>query len=463
MAKFFGTNGIRGVFSEDFTLEFVHDMTLAIATYFKRGPILIGYDGRESSPIISKVVCSALNYAGLDCNVAGLVPTPCLEYAVKSLGYSGGIMITASHNPPQYNGIKPAAKDGVEISREDELIIEDIFLKKNWIKNPPKWGITGKEDKAIDVYINGIISQIDSKKIKSKNLKVVLDLGNGAQAVTAPLFCKSIGCEIFLINEKIDGLFSGRGSEPTPQNLSELSKIVLQNKADLGIAFDGDGDRSIFCDDKGEILTGDKSALVLTKFILKNNPNSLVVTCLNSGSSIERVANEFNSKVIRTKVGSVEVSRKMVPTNALIGFEENGGFMFGKHNQVRDGCMTLALMLELLANSEKSLSEIILDLPPSFTTKDKISCSYDNSQKLIKFLKDEFPNSDTTDGIKISSDSKNWVMIRPSGTEPIIRIYGEAESQQKLDTLMSKYIQKAKSVISDNTFKTNPKHDWNGE
>jgi phosphomannomutase/phosphoglucomutase len=184
---------------------------------------------------------------------------------------------------------------------------------------------------------------------------------------------------------------------------------------------------------------------------------------LNSGSSIERVANEFNSKVIRTKVGSVEVSRKMVPTNALIGFEENGGFMFGKHNQVRDGCMTLALMLELLANSEKSLSETILDLPPSFTTKDKISCSYDNSQKLIKFLKDEFPNSDTTDGIKISSDSKNWVMIRPSGTEPIIRIYGEAESQQKLDTLMSKYIQKAKSVISDNTFKTNPRHDWNGE
>ncbi|CAD6526591.1 Phosphoglucosamine mutase (fragment) [metagenome] len=140
MAKFFGTNGIRGVFSEDFTLEFVHDMTLAIATYFKKGPILIGYDGRESSPIISKVVCSALNYAGLDCNVAGLVPTPCLEYAVKSLGYSGGIMITASHNPPQYNGIKPAAIDGVEISREDELIIEDIFLKKKLDKKSSKMG-----------------------------------------------------------------------------------------------------------------------------------------------------------------------------------------------------------------------------------------------------------------------------------------------------------------------------------
>lgn len=455
MAKFFGTNGIRGVFSEDFTLEFVHDMTLAIATYFKNGPILVGYDGRESSQIIAKVVCSTLNYAGLDCNNAGLVPTPCLEYAVKKLGYSGGIMITASHNPPQYNGIKLAAKDGVEISREDELIIEDIFLKKNWIKNPSKWGITEKEDRTINVYVDGIISQIDSQKTKSKNLKVVLDLGNGAQAVTAPIFCKSLGCKIFLINEKIDGLFPGRGSEPTPQNLSELSKTVQQNNADLGIAFDGDGDRSIFCDNNGDILTGDKSALVLTKFILQKNPNSLVVTCLNSGSNIELVANEFNSKVIRTKVGSVEVSRKMVPTNALIGFEENGGFMFGKHNQVRDGCMTLALMLEFLATSEKTLSEEISSLPPSFTTKDKIACSQEDSKKLIQSLKEEFPNSDTTDGIKITSNSKNWIMIRPSGTESIIRIYGEAETQQKLDTLMSKYLQKVRSVISDNTFKTN--------
>jgi phosphomannomutase/phosphoglucomutase len=456
MAKIFGTNGIRGVFSEDFSLEFVHDMILAIATYFKKGPILVGYDGRESSQIIAKVVCSALNYSGLDCNNAGLVPTPCLEYAVKELGYSGGIMITASHNPPQYNGIKPAAKDGVEISREDELIIEDIFLNKNWIKNPSKWGTTGTENKVIDVYVNGIISHIDSQKIKSKNLKVVLDLGNGAQAVTAPIFCKLLGCEIFLINEKIDGLFPGRGSEPTPQNLSELSKSVRRNNADLGIAFDGDGDRSIFCDNNGDILTGDKSALVLTKFILQKNPNSLVVTCLNSSSNIEIVASEFNSQVIRTKVGSVEVSRKMVPTNALIGFEENGGFMFGKHNQVRDGCMTLALMMDLLAKSDKTLSELISDLPPSFTTKDKVACSQENSKKIIQSLKEEFPNSDITDGIKITTNSKNWVMIRPSGTEPIIRIYGEAESQQKLDTLMSKYIQKVKSVISDNTFKTNP-------
>jgi phosphomannomutase/phosphoglucomutase len=417
--------------------------------------VLVGYDGRESSPIIAKVVCSALNYAGLDCNNAGIIPTPCLEYAVKCLGYSGGIMITASHNPPQYNGIKPAAKDGVEISREDELVIENIYLQKNWIKSPTKWGVTDKEEKAIDVYINGIISHINSKMIKAKNLKVVLDLGNGTQAVAAPILCKTLGCKIFLLNEKIDGLFPGRGSEPTPQNLSDLTRTVQQNNANMGIAFDGDGDRSIFCDNNGDILTGDKSALVLTKFLLQKNPKSLVVTCFNSGSSIEDVIKEFDSQVVWTKVGSVEVSRKMVSTNALIGFEENGGFMFGKHNQVRDGCMTLALMLDLLAASENTLSKEVSNLPDSFTTKDKIPCSKDDAKKLIQSLKEEFPNSETTDGIKIIINSKNWVMIRPSGTEPIIRIYCESESQEKLDTLMSKYLQKVKSIISDNTFKTN--------
>jgi len=447
MAKFFGTNGIRGVFSEDFTLEFVHDMTLAIGTYFERGPVLIGFDGRESSPVISKVVSSALNSIGIDCNVAGVIPTPCLEFAVKTLGYSGGIMITASHNPPQYNGIKPAASDGVEISREDELVIEDIYLQKSWIRNTENWGTTGKEERAVETYLKGIVSQVDSKLIESKNFKVVLDLGNGVQAVSAPDFCKMMQCKTLLINENIDGNFPGRGSEPTPQNLSELSKTVTENNADFGIAFDGDGDRSIFCDNQGNILTGDKSALVLTQHILKKNPESLVVTCLNSGSNIEDLAKKFNSKVIRTKVGSVEVSRKMVNTDALIGFEENGGFMYGKHNQVRDGCMTLALMLDLLT-AGRSLSDEIASLPPSFTTKDKVSCSPENVSRLISTLEEDFPGSDTTDGIKITINRRNWVMIRPSGTEPIVRVYAEAQSQEKLDIMMSETLKKIKTIIS---------------
>ena len=448
MAKFFGTNGIRGVFPDDFNLEFIHDMTLSIGTYFEKGPILIGYDGRDSSPLICKIITSTLNSIGINCNIAGLVPTPCLEYAVKSLGYSGGIMITASHNPPQYNGIKPAGKDGVEISREDELLIEDIYLKKNWLSNPEKWGTTEEETRSIETYLNGIKSHVNSKLIESKSFKVVLDLGNGAQAVTAPDFCKKVNCETILVNETIDGKFPGRGSEPTPQNLSVLSKTVVENQADFGIAFDGDGDRSIFCDNLGNILTGDRSALILIQHILTKNPNSLVVTCLNSGTNTEVLTEKYNSKVIRTKVGSVEVSRKMLSTNALIGFEENGGFMFGKHNQVRDGCMSLALMLDLLAIADNTLSDQISKLPQSFTTKDKIQCSSQDAKQIISSLKTEFPESDLSDGIKIIINSKNWVMIRPSGTEPIVRIYAESESQEKLEALMIKFLQKVKSIIS---------------
>ena len=447
MKKLFGTNGVRGVFSEDFTLEFVNDLVMSLAAYFKQGKILVGYDGRHSSPIVAKVVSSALNYSGLDCYMAGLVPTPCLEYATKKLGYDGGLMITASHNPPQYNGIKPVASDGVEISREDERKIEQIFAEKNWIK-ASTFGKSFEEINVISTYIDGIISLIDIDSIKAKKFKVCLDLGNGAQTVTAKKLCENLGCDVHAINEEINGDFPGRGSEPTPQNLDELSKLVVDTNSNFGIAFDGDGDRSIFCDETGKILTGDSSALLLCDYLLQQYPNSQVVTCLNSGNIIENIVEKTNSRVVRTKVGSVEVSRRMVNDDALVGYEENGGFMFGNHNHVRDGAMTLALMLDLLSKSQLDLSQNIKNLPPSFTTKTKIECSLEKSKIVISELLKEFPDSNTSDGIKIQVDKDNWVMIRPSGTEPIIRIYGESNSQQNLDSLISNFVEKTKSILA---------------
>ena len=447
MKKLFGTNGVRGVFSEDFTLEFVNDLVMSLAAYFKQGKILVGYDGRHSSPIVAKVVSSALNYSGLDCYMAGLVPTPCLEYATKKLGYDGGLMITASHNPPQYNGIKPVASDGVEISREDERKIEQIFAEKNWIK-ASTFGKSFEETNVISTYIDGIISLIDIDSIKAKKFKVCLDLGNGAQTVTAKKLCENLDCDVHTINEEINGDFPGRGSEPTPQNLDELSKLVVDTNSNFGIAFDGDGDRSIFCDETGKILTGDSSALLLCDYLLQQYPNSQVVTCLNSGNIIENIVEKTNSRVVRTKVGSVEVSRRMVNDDALVGYEENGGFMFGNHNHVRDGAMTLALMLDLLSKSQSHLSQNIENLPPSFTTKTKIECSLEKSKIVISELLKEFPDSNTSDGIKIQVDQDNWVMIRPSGTEPIIRIYGESNSQQNLDSLISNFVEKTKSILA---------------
>ena len=447
MAKLFGTNGIRGIFGKDLTLNKTQEIIFSLATFFKDGPILVGYDGRNSSKIMSKIVCSSLNYSGLDCDISGLVPTPCLEFVTKSQGYKGGIMITASHNPSEYNGIKLVAADGVEISREDEKIIEDIYFNQKWNKPKSSWGKTHKEGKAIEVYLKGIESQIDLEKIRLKKIKIVLDLGNGAQSLAASLFCEQMGCNVIKINESIDGNFPGRGPEPTPENLDELSKVVVNNSADLGVAFDGDGDRSLFCDDQGKILTGDVSAMLLTKNILEKNQNSTVVTCLNSGSTIETLTQNTSSKVIRTKVGSVEVSRKMVDINALIGFEENGGFMYGKHNQVRDGVMTLALFLDVLSSGKK-ISEEIDTLPLSYTSKDKISCSSEQANKIIDVIKKENPSADITDGVKVVFSDKNWVMIRPSGTEPIIRIYAEGESQKNLQDLISKFTKKIITILS---------------
>jgi len=456
LQKLFGTNGIRGIFEEDFNLEFITKIVMAIGTHFKKGKIIVAYDGRNSSPVIAEAVSTSLNSVGQDCHLMGLLPTPCLEFLTKKMEYDGGIMITASHNPPEYNGIKVVDSDGVEISRDDEREIEKIFFEEKWDKSAKKIGSTfvSMGEYIINEYMIAIQSHVDVSKIRSRKLKVSLDLGNGAQSVTAIRLCQELGCEVFSINEKIDGNFPGRGSEPTPENLQSLSELVKSTNSDLGIAFDGDGDRSIFCDNEGKIITGDSSAILLCNYLLEKSPESKVVTCLNSGTNIEELVSQTNSKVIRTKVGSVEVSRKMVNENALIGFEENGGFMFGPHNQVRDGAMTLALMLDLLSRSQYTLAENIRNLPQSFTTKTKIKCTKEESKLVIERLVNEFPDSDKTDGVKIVIDEKNWIMVRPSGTEPIIRIYAESDSQENLDALISKHLQKIKSILPDNTFKT---------
>jgi phosphomannomutase/phosphoglucomutase len=447
MTRLFGTNGVRGIFGDTLTLDFVSDITSSIGTFFRKGPILVGYDGRDSSKVLSKIVCSSLNALGLDSMLCGLVPTPCLQFATRKLGYSGGIMITASHNTPEYNGLKPTASDGVEISRQDELKVETIYFKKKW-KTSKNLGKMEHDYRAIRIYLDGIQSKVNSKRIRKQRFKVALDLGNGVQAVTAPLLCKELGCSVVAINEKIDGKFPGRGSEPTPQNLGRLSRMVVKSGADFGIAFDGDGDRSIFCDNNGNILTGDRSALLISRFLLSEHPRSKVVTTINSTSAIEQVAKRTGSTVLRTKVGSVEVSRKMVQEKALIGFEENGGFMYGRHNQVRDGAMTLALALDLLSKTNNTISGEIDTLPQSFTTKGKIGCSKDDFKKILYNLKNESYKKDLTDGIKMFLDKSSWVMVRLSGTEPIARIYAESDTEDKLEQIFDKYMSKIKRAAN---------------
>lgn len=446
--RLFGTNGIRGVFKKDLTPEFIHDITLSIAKNFDNGPVLIGFDGRHNNKEILDIVNSALNSVGVDTTIGGLVPTPCLQFATKKLGFRYGIMLTASHNPPQYNGLKINEKDGVEMPREKELIIEKTYYDKGWakeVKNPGK--VTGSID-IIRTYVDGIKSLIDIDKIKSSKFTIVTDFGNGAQANAVKLLLSEIGCNHISLNEKIDGSFPGRGPEPMPENLQELSKKVLEHNADFGVAFDGDGDRSIFCDNEGVIMGGDRSALVFSRYLLSKYPKSKIVTTINSTSAIEQIAKQTDSIVIRTKVGSVDVSREMINQNALIGFEENGGFMYSKHNPVRDGAMTMAIAMDMLAKDKKTFKQKMALVPESYTKKHKYTCSKENAAELVKILEAETTSSvSKIDGIKINFADNRWIMVRSSGTEPIIRIYVEGESQKDLDELFAKYCNKIEEFL----------------
>ncbi|MFL6308569.1 MAG: phosphoglucosamine mutase [Nitrososphaera sp.] len=449
--RLFGTNGVRGVYGQDLTHDLVIDISYALGTYFGKGAIVVGYDGRKSHLVLSRLVRSTLNSAGLDTANAGLIPTPCLQYAAKRLGYNGGIMITASHNPPEYNGIKPTAADGVEIPREDELKVEDIYYSKRFDRIDGT-GQDYNDHNIVGRYIEAVLALIDVERIKQRKFTVVMDTGNGAQAVVAPIIAKKLDCKVIVINGEIDGDFPSRGSEPTPDNLEILSEAVRSAGADFGVAYDGDGDRSIFCDNTGAIYMGDKTGALLVKHLLSQKHKGSEVVCpINTSMILSAVAEQAGSKIIYTKVGSVEVSREMVKRSCPLGLEENGGFMYGPLNEVRDGAMATALMLDMIAASDMSLSHQIAHLPQSFQYKTKFSCpSREAVDKIIKIcIEHGSPQKiETLDGAKIWIDDETWLMLRPSGTEPLIRMYAESTDKSLLDSKVDEYRRYVRSQIS---------------
>ena len=449
----FGTNGIRGVFGKDITLDFIVDISRSLAAYYKKGPILVGRDGRNSNNILFNIVTATLNSNGLDTVDAGILPTPCLQYATKTNNYQGGIMITASHNPPEYNGVKPIANDGVELPRQDESVVEKIFTNKAFITSETL-GRNFKEEMIIDKYIDDVLALIDADKIRKHKFKVTMDLGNGVQALVAPLLAKKLRCNVITLNGTIDGNFPGRGSEPTPSNLNLMSSIVKETNSDIGAAYDGDGDRSIFCDEKGIVHWGDKTGTLLARYLISNrHPKAKIVCPVNTTHILTKVAQDGGSEIVHTKVGSVEVSREMVKQGAIIGMEENGGFMYGALNQVRDGALTTALMLDLMASEDTSLSESLSSLPKVYQYKSKFECSKMNViQKVIDSVKNHGSpmKIETLDGVKIWFDEESWLMLRPSGTEPLIRIYGESSDELLINSKVNEYTRLVMESLNEN-------------
>jgi len=448
--KLFGTNGIRGVVNRELNPELATAIGCAIGTYFHCGNLLVGYDARTSSPMLAKAVISGLNAAGCNVLFAGIAPTPALQYAVKNRKLDGGVIITASHNPPEYNGIKVLWNDGVEISREQEIEIENIFFNKKvryveWDEIGDVQTLTG----VIDEYVEAIKKHVDAAKIASKHYHVVVDAANSVAALAIPKLLRDLGCRVTTINANIDGTFPFRPPEPRPENLQDLASTVKAVGADLGVAFDGDADRSIFVDENGEIHWGDKTFALVEKHFLLRNPGEKIVSPISSSTLVKDIAEAYGGEIVWTKVGSVIVSHTMKKLNARLGGEENGGIFYGPHQPVRDGGMATALILGIMAETCEKLSNLLAGLPKYFIEKGKVECPEhlkgEVLEKLIEQTKGLNPN--TIDGVKIWFEDKSSILVRPSGTEPLYRLYAEAKTKEKASRLIQDFSLKLKRII----------------
>lgn len=435
MKRLFGTNGVRGISNEDMSPELALKLGKAIGTFFQ-GNIIIATDTRTSNEMLKNAVISGLISTG--CNVfdAKIAPSPALQYYVKNSDADAGVIITASHNPAEYNGIKVIDKDGIEVSRNKEKEIEKIYFNEKFLK--VSWNEIGKvyDVDILDFYIEGILSLINEDKIKEKNFKVVLDCCNGASCFAMPYLVSQVA-KVITLNAQPDGNFPGRMPEPTPESIKELMMAVKQFNADIGVAYDGDADRAIFVDEKGNFVYGDKSLAIMAGFKVERKRGK-VVTPVATSSCVEEYVKAKGGEIVYTKVGAPIVARKMKEINAVFGGEENGGLIFPEHQYCRDGGMSTMAMLELLAEKNKKLSELVEEIPKYYLVKTKVKCK--NKEEVMEKLKKEISaeKMDFTDGIKAFFDN-GWILIRPSGTEPIIRIYAEGKSQKDAEKLAKKY------------------------
>ena len=449
--KLFGTNGIRGVVNKELTPEIAVKVGSAIGTFFGRKNLILGHDARTSGPMFAKAVIAGLTGTGCNVFFAGMAPTPALQLAVKNHGMDGGVIITASHNPPEYNGIKVLWNDGIEISHEQEIEIENIhFEEKARFAEWDKLGTTRELSGLNDEYMEAIKKHVNAAKIAKKHYHVVVDAANSVGSLAAPLLLRDLGCKVTSINANIDGTFPGRPPEPRPENLQEVALTVKAVGADLGVAFDGDADRSIFVAENGEIYWGDKTFALIEKHFLIENPNEKIVTPVSSSTLVKDVAEAYKGEIVWTKVGSVTVSQTMKELKAKLGGEENGGVFYGPHQAVRDGAMTTALILGIMAKTGEKLSKLIAEQPQYFLEKGKVECPEGKKEKVLKKLLEQVKGASisTIDGVKIWFADKSAILIRPSGTEPIYRLYAEAKNQEKALKLIKDYSITLKEILA---------------
>jgi phosphomannomutase len=443
-------SGIRGIVGDGLDPETIVKYTNAYADFVGKGKIVIGRDARITGEMVLNIVTGTLLAKGFDVIDLGICPTPTVQFNVAKLNADGGIVITASHNPNEWNALKLLNRTGQFMSPEEhKMMISKMTSDENNFVNWEKIGKRTFYEEGIQNHLNSILKlkYVDDEKIKSKKFKIVLDCVNGAGGYLLPGFLKELGCEVIEMNCEKTGIFP-RLPEPIPANLTETMKKVKEENAALGIVVDPDVDRLVLITDKGEPFIEENTITQIVKFILSKKRGSVVVN-LSTTRAVDDVAEEFGCQVFRSPVGEANVVEEMKKVKAIIGGEGSGGVIYPALHYGRDALVGIVLTLQHLSEFGKNISKLKEELPQYFITKKKIEIGQKNPDEVISKLLKKFESekSDTRDGLRIDF-ADHWVHFRKSNTEPIIRIITEAKSEETSKKLAEDYFRIVKDLLA---------------
>ncbi|RPI75727.1 MAG: phosphoglucosamine mutase [Ignavibacteriales bacterium] len=441
-------SGIRGIVGDGLDPNVLVNFTSAYAEFIGEGKVVVGRDARISGEMVNNVVAGTLLAKGLDVIDIGICPTPTVQYTVKMLGASGGIAISASHNPNEWNALKLLNSTGQFMSPEEYKVLTNIL--DSGIKKYNPWNKLGKKNytDGIKEHVKGVLSlpNINLSEIRKRKFKVLADCVNGAGAYVIPDLLREFGCEVIEMNCERTGIFP-RYPEPLPENLTETMKAVKESQADIGIVVDPDVDRLVLITEEGEPFGEENTITQAVKFILTKKKGNVVVN-LSTTRAVEDIANSEGCQLYRSPVGEANVVKKMKEVNAVIGGEGSGGVIYPALHYGRDALVGIALTLQHLTETEGSVSELKKSLPEYFITKKKIDLAKTDPDQIIEALLNNYKSQrvNTDDGLRIDFKD-HWIHLRKSNTEPIIRIITEAKTKADAEELSMKYVNEIKDLL----------------